>query len=594
MKVTCGYFLKRYRQDYCWGILMLLATNALAASIPLMVKRLIDSLYLSGEHSTAATLGSIGAIVIVMFLARVASRFFLIGVGRKVEFEARMQLFRHLLSMPRSFFDTRQTGELMSRLTNDLASLRMFLGGGIMLLINAVFAYLLILPLMMMLSWQLTLVAFLFYPLIIGIMRFLSRQVRQLSHRVQDRIGDITALAQENFSGIGVIQSYAKEKEESARFYDASVRYFDANIRLVKMRALLYVLIAMISGFSLLMILGEGGREVIAGSLSLSSLAAFMLYLERLSWPTTSFGWILTTMQQGIAATERINELLEMPSSVTDAEADFSLEVVPSGPLEIRNLSFRYRNPYCSGNREKTDSWALRNISLVVQPGELLAIVGPIGSGKSTLLNLLVRLYELPPESVFVGGIPIEWFPLSVLRQGITLMPQSSFLFSTSIRENIAYGDPEASMDSVTETARIARLHDEIMEFCDAYQTLVGERGITLSGGQRQRCTLARTLLASPAILLLDDPFSNLDAATEQAIIAALQERHLLRERTTIFTSHRFSLVQQADRIVVLNCRGEIEAVGTHAQLLESSVLYRSLSKSMAETPVSGQEETVG
>jgi ATP-binding cassette, subfamily B, multidrug efflux pump len=587
MTFTIRYFVRTYWKYYFWGILFLLATNLMAASIPMIIKQVIDDLQIGKPEEAGGLLLWIGVIIVVMFVIRVLSRFFLIGVGRKIEFETRMAMFQHLLSMPRSYYDVQQTGDLMSRLTNDLSALRMFMGGGVMLMVNVIFAYCTILPLMAMLSWRLTLFAFLLYPVVIGMMRSLSMRVKLLSHEVQDRLGELTAVGQENFSGISIIQSYAKEPEESRRFWDASDAYFKTNIKMVQARALLYVLIAMISGVSVLVVMGEGGREVILKELSLSGLMAFMLYLERLSWPTVSFGWILSTFQQGLAAKERINRIFDAKPHITDQDADPTLVTLPAGPIEIRDLSFRYENPYDTANAQDEAPWVLKNISFTVNPGDLVAIVGPIGAGKTTLLNLMIRLYSPPAETILIDEIPLERYPLTVLREGMTLMPQNAFLFSASIRENIAYINPDLPFESVSEMAELARIHPEILGFPKGYDTMVGERGVTLSGGQRQRSTLARTLLVTPQILLMDDPFSNVDTETEEAIIAGLQERHLRHRKTTVFTSQRFSLVRQADKIVVLNANGEMDAIGTHDELIERSALYRSLTRTEQQEEVS-------
>lgn len=579
MKVSPRDFLKIYWPYYFWGILCLLFTNLMAANIPLQVKQVIDRLTHHQAEHAVGTLIWIGVIITGMFIVRVISRYCLIGVGRRIEFDVRMNLYRHLLGMPRSFFDEQQTGELMSRLTNDLTALRMFLGGGVMLLVNVAFAYLIILPFMAMLSWRLTLFAFLLYPIVVTTMRFLSRRVKALSHEVQDRLGELTAVAQENFSGISVIQSYVKEPEESRRFYDASRQYFEANTQLVKSRALLYILIAMVSGFSILVVVGEGGREVIVKDITLSSFAAFMLYLERLSWPTVSFGWILSTFQQGRAAIERINEIFQYQPTITDRLADPALKVIPSGSIMVKNLSFRYDRPYAETPDDTEKPLILRNLSFEIKPGELVALVGPIGSGKTTLLHLLVRLYETPENTIYINDIAIERYPLEVLRHEMTLMPQSTFLFSATIFENIAYVDPNLPLDDVTPMAQVAQIHSEIMTFPKTYQTVVGERGVTLSGGQRQRSTLARTLLMAPQILLLDDPFSNVDSETEETIIQALFERKLLKHKTTVFASQRFALVRRADKIIVLDESGRIDAIGTHDDLIQTSALYQSLNK---------------
>lgn len=593
MLVTPLTYFRRFKADYALGILCLVLTNAMAASIPWQIKGIIDRISHGATQINISSLLTIVAVIGLMFCVRVLSRYLLIGVGRKIEFDVRMTLYRHLLTLPRSYFDRQQTGELMSRLTNDLTALRMFLGGGIMLMANVVIAYCTILPLMFLLSWRLTLLIFLVYPVVIITMRFLSARIKGLSHRVQDRLGDLTAIAQENFSGMGVIQSYAKEPEESARFYDASEAYFKANMALNRARVLLYLLIAVLSGFSILMILGEGGREVIIGVMGISGLTAFMLYLERLAWPTISMGWILSSSQQGLVAIERINRVLQVPPETGDARADRSITQLPAGDIIIKNLWFRYETETAVEATDESQlagndrDWVLRNISLTLPRARLIAIVGPIGAGKTTLLNLLTRIYPVPEGTISIGETPLEAIPMAVLRRDMTLMPQSSFLFSTSVESNVAYSNPELPFERIADSAQTARIHDEILGLPQAYATMVGERGITLSGGQRQRAALARTLLVAPQVLLLDDPFSNVDGHTEAAIIDALRERQFLQNRTTIFTSQRFTLVRQADCIVVLNAAGELDAVGTHDDLLSRSALYRSLSRS--ENP-----ETVG
>jgi len=566
MKLTLRSLAKEFWPYYLGGISALLVTNALAASLPLLVKRLMEDLQHHQHTDATHLIGFMLILVTAMFGIRVYSRYCLLGVGRKIEFSLRQNMYRHLLTLPRSYYDVHQTGDLMSRLTNDLTALRMMCGGGVMLLSNVFFAYLTILPVMAWLSWPLTLIAFLLYPPVIFLMRRVSGQVKKQSYQVQETLGDLTACVQENFSGIAVIQSYGKEATESRRFYDKALAYFYANKKLVTLRSLLFLLIAGLSGLSVLAVLTEGGREVIIRTMTLSSFTAFMLYLERLSWPTVSMGWLLSTVQQGLAAQQRINELLTTTTHITDQKANSQYKTLPPGNIEVRHLSFKY-----------DDALVLKDVSFTVKPGETVAVVGPIGSGKSTLLHLLVRAYEPPVGTIKFGGIPIEEIPLATLRKSVTMMPQQSVLFSMTLFNNLAYQNPvDTSKEMVEEAAQTVSLHHDILALPKGYQTFVGERGVTLSGGQRQRSAFARTLLVEPDILLLDDPFSNVDSHTEEAIIEALEARS---KKITIFTSHRFRWVEKADKILVLTQDGILESVGTHAELLQSSPTYRNLSR---------------
>jgi len=574
MTLTLRSLAKQFWPYYLGGISALLITNALAASLPLMVKRLMEDLQHHRHVNATHLVGMMLILVTVMFGIRVYSRYCLLGVGRKIEFFLRQTMYQHLLTLPRSYYDVHQTGDLMSRLTNDLTAFRMMCGGGVMLLSNVIFAYLTILPVMAWLSWPLTLIAFLLYPPVIFFMRRVSGQVKKQSYHVQDTLGDLTACAQENFSGITVIQSYGKQAEESRRFYDKAWAYFQANKRLVTLRSVLFLLIAGMSGISVLAVLSEGGREVILRTMTLSSFTAFMLYLERLSWPTVSMGWLLSTVQQGLSAKQRINELLTMATDITDQKADPQFKTLPQGNLEVQHLSFKY---------ESSTAWVLQDVSFTVTPGETVAIVGPIGSGKSTLLHLLVRAYEPPHQTIRYGGVLVEEIPLAVLRKHVTMMPQQSVLFSMTLFHNLAYQNPVGtSKEMVEEAAQTVSLHHDVLALPHGYETLVGERGVTLSGGQRQRSAFARTLLVEPEVLLLDDPFSNVDSHTEEAIIEALETRRHRLGKITLFTSHRFRWVEKADKILVFNQTGALEAMGTHAELLQSSSTYQNLSRQQA------------
>jgi len=578
MQVSFRQTFQQHLGFYVAGTVLLLATNALGAWIPLQVKGLLDSFTLSPHQATGILLGSLALCALSMYVARVGSRYFLLQLGRLEEHRLRTGLFSHLLAMPQSFYDVYPTGELMSRVSNDLSTYRMFVGGAVMLLINVVAAYAMVLPAMASLSLKVTLIVFCLYPLALGIMQKLSARVRGLTHTVQETLGVLTSQAQESLAGIRVIQAYAKDAEECQRFTTTCDQYYHANTALTKTRAWLYILIAALGGSGILLTLTFGGMEAMARTLSPSSLVAFTLYMERLAWPTISIGWVLSSWQQARVAKDRFNTLLSLSSHLTDQAADPSIQALPEGPLEIRNLSFAYQNPY------QTDAAApaplvLRNLTLSLEPGQLVALVGAVGCGKSTLLKLLARLYPAPAGTLQLGGLPVETIPLAVYRHGVGMMPQQAFLFSQSIQENLQRATlrPEVSVSTLEPAMVAAHMHHEVLEMPQGYQTPVGERGITLSGGQRQRMTLARTLVQNPHILLLDDPVASVDRDTEHAIVQALQARKLTHNALTLVATQRLSLAQIADQVVFLAPDGSLEAMGTHAQLLKDSPAYQAL-----------------
>ncbi len=504
------------------------------------------------------------------------------GAARLVEFDLRNRLFEHLLKMPPAYFGANPAGQLMSRLTSDVEATRYLTGGGIMLGFNTLLAYLTTIPMMWLISPVLTLVTFLIYPVIIWIMGRISTRVKQASYTVQSELGDISAIAQENFAGMPVIQSYVQEPAENKRFQAYCDQYFRAYKKLIHHRLLLFMVLAALSGFSLLAVLMFGGWQIIGGSMNLGDFVAFTLYLERLAWPTMALGWVISIYQQGVAALERLDEVFSATPSIPPPKADPAQ--VPKGPghLKIRNLTFRYQNPYLPETSGYTSPAVLSEINLEIQPGQRVVLVGPIGSGKSTLLKLLPRLYEVPENTLFLDDQDITTLDLSVLRSQIVFMPQLNFLFSSTVAQNVAFGiskPVETVLDThVLPATQTARIHEEILDFPQQYETLVGERGLILSGGQRQRVSLARALMLEAPVLVLDDPFSNVDAATEQQILEALHERQVFKNRTTLLATHRLSLARQADRVILMD-QGRILATGTHEELLATQPLYQQLNR---------------
>ncbi|MEB3286255.1 MAG: ABC transporter ATP-binding protein [Vampirovibrionales bacterium] len=599
-----GLFLK-YKVPFTLGILALLATNAAGAMIPDLIQQAIDLLDITKrqgiealsdsqtQQAFEALLFQMLGLSVLVFAARLLSRYWIIGAGQRLEYDLRNRVYQHILKMPNSFFSANPSGELMSRMTNDVESLRMMIGGGLMLGFNTFFVYCTTLPMMIRISPMLTLLTFILYPFGIWALSKISSRVKALYYQVQDVLGQISTVVQENFTGIAVIQAYAKETVENTRMQNESRRYLKVYQQLIHKRVILMMIFVMLGGLSYLAVLSFGGWQVIDQKITLGGFIAFTLFLERIAWPTASMGWTISTVQQGAAALKRVDDILSQESTITSPDNPEPLPQPVKGDLNIRDLSFTYLNPYAKKtpvnngdeNQEEEDVlYALKNITLHLPAGQTVAIVGPIGAGKSTLLRLLPRLLETPDNTVFIDSVDITRLSLEALRKTIALMPQQSYLFSNTIANNIVLAKPEEFVNlresHVIPATKAASVHPEIQAMMHQYETTVGERGVMLSGGQRQRVSLARTILQSQLleapVLILDDPFSQVDAGTEERIIDALESRKLFENKTTLFATHRMSMVQKADWVILMN-HGEIVATGSHQDLLASQPLYQQL-----------------
>lgn len=597
----------RYKTQLALGVLALVFTNLLGIAIPLQIKGAIDAI--QAIYEPAQTLQGadietlwqgfyghlwiIAGLAVLVLISRVSSRHFLLGAGRRVEFDLRNRLYGHLLKMPSGFFAAHPPGELMSRMTNDVDATKYLTGGGIMMGVNTLLAYVLTIPMMLMLNWKLAILTFLLYPFVIVFMGKISKQVRKGYYDVQNVLGEISTVAQENLNGMMVIQSYVREEQENRRFEKVCDAYFGTYTRLIHERILLFMLLAGLSGISALLVLLVGGWQVIEKQLDWGGFVAFTMYLEHLAWPTMALGWTISVFQQGTAALERLDEVFSTESNIKDKARTDAQPAPVRGEIEIRDLTFAYENPYAKAKEEpmpETESLSskevLSHINLNIQPGETVALVGSVGSGKSTLLRLLPRILTVPENTVFLDGEDITRMSLERLRANIVFMPQASFLFSTTVSQNIAFGRPEIlsnrhsepteTLTDIVLAAETASVHLDIQGLPNQYQTLVGERGLMLSGGQRQRVALARTMMMDAKVLVLDDPFSNVDAETERNIVSALRARKTFSDKTTLIATHRFSLVSLCDRIVLMDA-GRVVAIGTHAELLANQPLYRDL-----------------
>ncbi len=564
------------------GCLCLAATNAFSLAIPWLVKSSIDALRtLPGAVAHGIVVRDAALIIgfaIAQALIRTWSRILIFNAGRNVEYRLRHDLYAHLTRMEPAFYRRHPTGDVMSRLTNDLGAVRMLFGPGLLNLFNTAFVYATSLWLLVRLSPQLTLWALIPYPIVLVGARLASRRMYRASRALADQLGTMSAAIQEDLAGIAVIKHYTLEPTREAGFRKLNDEYLARSLSLVRARGTLMPLFAMLGGVGTLIVLWAGGREVIAGRLSVGSLVAFNGYLVLLSWPTFALGWIIGIWQRGIAAWTRVRELLEAKPAIADPADPASVDQAAPAPaapdVDVRELTVEI-----DGRK------LLDGVSFTLAAGATLAVVGRTGAGKTTLVDALVRLQEVAPGTVRIGGRDITEMPLAQLRGLCGYAPQDAFLFSATVAENVGFGirddgsDPQRSSspdvsERVRRAAEAAGLAPDIAVLPDGYDTLVGERGITLSGGQRQRVALARALAANPQLLILDDSLSSVDAQTEREILTRL--RPILSGRTSILISHRVAAVKDADQILVLDA-GRVAERGTHATLLAQGGLYASL-----------------
>ena len=583
-------YLRKYRGSYFIGTICVFINNGVWILFPLVLRHAVDGLQggVTREKLLTYSLELMG-VAAIKGIFQFLTRWIVIGISREIEFDLRNDLFRHLESLSYSYYQRTRTGDIMARATNDLNAVRMLLGPAIMYSANTIVFTAGALAFMLSISPRLTFYAFLPLPLVSITVQYFGKQIHERFEKIQAMFSEISARTQENFSGARVIRAYVQEEPEIAAFETSNREYIHRSLKLVRLMGMLWPTLETLLGLAIVLVLWLGGREVVSGqstvelisrlgtrttlilngSMTIGGFVAFNTYMVQLTWPVIALGWVINIFQRGTASMGRINEILVERSEIQDGpEAAATAAGEPPatqirGEIEFRGLNFGYNGVP-----------VLHDINLRIPAGSSLAIVGPTGSGKTTLVSLIPRIYDAAPGTVWIDGKPVREFPLEPLRRQIGFVPQETFLFSETVRENIAFGKEDATDAEVGAAAEAANIAQDIEEFPEKYRTLVGERGITLSGGQKQRTAIARAIIRNPRILILDDALSSVDTHTEDKILNHLRE--VMQNRTTIFISHRVSTVRNADMIAVLHA-GRIVELGTHDELLARNGYYSDL-----------------
>ena len=591
------YYL-RYWHLYFLGVLLLLAVNLLAAYIPQLVKSAINAIESFSSNTQDASLLAktikhnvlliVGSAILMAFI-RAKSRHIIFGVGRQVEFDLKQDIFDHLVHMEPAFFQRKKTGDLISIITNDVQSFRALGGFAILNIFNTSIAFLVVVPLMWQANAVLTASFLSLIPILIIFVTILSNRIKYFQEFVQRKLGNISHFIEQNLSGIHIIKAYAQEEAEIARFEEQNNSLLSSYLSLVRARSLINPVMRVIASLGFILLLYLGGKSVISNNFSLGDFAAYALYIERLIWPIATLGWLITVVHRAQVSEKRIKEVMEISPGIKDKESAVDKRVFDS-MISIRSSSTVYVDTQINKTNSKTSAELdfntkpkdnyIEAVSIDdykhIYKGEWVGIVGTIGSGKSVLAQKLMHLMELDNDEILIDGLDLKDYKLEALRSLINLVPQENFLFSTSIAENIAYAK-DLSQAEIEKLAKAVNIHDEILRFPEAYQTVVGERGVTLSGGQRQRLAIARALALEPEVLILDDALSSVDDKVADHILKNLRE--LRQTKTTIFITHKLKILESFDRIFVMD-NFRIVQEGTHQELLKQDLeqnVYRSL-----------------
>jgi ATP-binding cassette, subfamily B, multidrug efflux pump len=564
-------YLRKYRGSYFIGTICVFINNGVWILFPLVLRHAVDGLQAGVTREKLLTYSlELMGVAAIKGIFQFLTRWIVIGISREIEFDLRNDLFRHLESLSYSYYQRTRTGDIMARATNDLNAVRMLLGPAIMYSANTIVFTAGALAFMLSISPRLTFYAFLPLPLVSITVQYFGKQIHERFEKIQAMFSEISARAQENFSGARVIRAYVQEEPEIAAFETSNREYINRSLKLVRLMGMLWPTLETMLGLAIVLVLWLGGREVLYGRMTVGGFVAFNTYMVQLTWPVIALGWVINIFQRGTASMGRINEILveqpeieDSPTIKAQAAGEGARAKQIRGEIEFRGLNFAYNGVP-----------VLHDINLRIPEGSSLAIVGPTGSGKTTLVSLIPRIYDAVPGAVCIDGKPLREFSLEPLRRQIGFVPQETFLFSETVRENIAFGKDDATDEEVRSAAEAANIAQEIEEFPEKYRTLVGERGITLSGGQKQRTAIARAIIRNPRILILDDALSSVDTHTEDKILNHLRE--VMHNRTTIFISHRVSTVRNADQIAVLHA-GRIVERGTHDELLARNGYYSDL-----------------
>ena len=560
-------YIKAHKKQFIWGFIFVTVSNLGSTFAPRIVGETIDMISNNNFSMPEiyAQISMILGLILISGFFMVLTRRTIIVASREIEYELRRDLVENVKSYSMNFFHANSTGSLMAHATNDIPAAREFIGPAIMYSANTITTFVFALYFMLSLNVEITLIGLIPLPFIAYGTYIVSKKIYIAFKDVQEQFGELTTQAQESISGIRVVRAYVRELYESSIFNKISQSYLSKNLRLAKIEAVLMPILMVLIGISQVAVLAYGGTKVIQGTATIGDLTQFFIYLNLLIWPVAAIGWVTNLIQRASASSARLGKLMERdPEIIESPETDFSIKSV-KGSINFKNVNLKY-----DGNSPEV----LTDISVDIKRGSTLGIVGGVGSGKSSFANLLPRLYDATGGTILIDGTDIKKLPLIALRGSIGVVPQDSFLFSSTIIDNIRFGVPDVTEEKVIEVAKRVQLHDEVLTFEDEYETLLGERGTTLSGGQKQRVAIARALIKEPDILILDDALSAVDAQTEEKLLRELKA--FMKDRTTIIISHRISTVKEADKIITLE-NGKIVEEGTHEELVSNKGIYAKI-----------------